>query len=120
MKDDSEKVEQMILNNFSTQEMKKFVDNILAAGNKEAIRKNVLSGDIIEKYKKASKVDLTKDEEEIIKTIYLYLCMEGNAEKMKKKMESRICINNTPYAAGSEHLAFLQWKKDKGPKPKLF
>ncbi|MBU0580152.1 MAG: hypothetical protein KKA19_03155, partial [Candidatus Margulisbacteria bacterium] len=58
-------------------------------------------------------------EEEIIKAIYLYLCIEGNAEKMKEKMANRIQIKTTPYAVGSERLTFLQWK-GKGQKPKLF
>ena len=120
MKDlDTEKIEQMILNNFSNNEMKAFIDNIISCKDKEKIKKNVWSGDIIEKYKKQSGVALSVEEEEIIKTIYLYLCIEGNAEKMKKLMEKKIQVQKAPFAIGSEKLTFLQWK-DKKQQPKLF
>ena len=117
--DDTEKVERMILSNFSTGEMKIFIQNISGAKDKEKLKKNILSGEIIEKYKQSSGVPLSNEEEEIIKTIYLYLCIEGNAEKIMKLMEQSIRLKNTPHAMGSEKLTFLQWK-DKKQQPKLF
>lgn len=119
MKDESEKVENMLLNNFSNKDMKKLIEDIINHKDKNKLKENVLNGTIIQKYKKQSGVDLSEGEEEIIKTIYLYLCIEGNAEKIKNKMEQRITINTTPYAMGSEKIAFLQWK-DKKQKPKFF
>ena len=120
MSSDEAKVEHMILNNFSTDEMKTLVENIASTKDKEKLRQNILNGGIIEKYKKIFKIDLSENEEEIIKSIYLYLCIEGNAEKIKQKMGSRIEIKKTPYAAGSEKLTFLQWKGHGQGIPSLF
>lgn len=117
---DEEKIEQMILNNFSNPEMKALIDKIASSPDKGKIKKNVLDGGLIEKYKRLSPAPLTQEEEEIIRTIYLYLCMEGKAEKIKKMMESTIKITSVPFARGSEKMAFLQWKDKKQKPPKLF
>jgi len=110
---DIEKIEQMILNNFSNPEMKSLIDKIAATSDKGKIKKNILDGNLIEKYRKMSATPLNSEEIEIIKTIYLYLCLEGKAEKMKKMMENNIKLKTTPYAIGSERLTFLQWKDKK-------
>jgi len=120
MKDDTEKIEQMILNNFSNQQMKQLIEQIVSCKDKEKLKASVLNGTLLQKFKSHTGTGVSSEEEEIIKTIYLYLCIEGNAEKMKKLMESNIKLKIGPYTTGSEKVTFLQWKDKKKQEPKIF
>lgn len=120
MKDDTTKIEQMIINNFSNQQMKQLIDQIISCKDKEKLKASVLNGALLQKFKSQTGTGVSSEEEEIIKTIYLYLCLEGNAEKMKKMMENNIKLKIGTYTTGSEKLTFLQWKDKKKQDPKIF
>jgi|GEM_PF-1931027 len=109
---DEQLVEEMFLNNFAVPEMIALVENIASYPDKNKIKQGIISGEVLQKYRQL-KGEISPIEEEIIKSIFLYLTKDDNAKRMLKLLKDRLSFKKTPVYQGTENLLYLKWQKNK-------